>query len=166
MSFKLRVERPGIGGEADLDRARMAEVDIQRTMSVYCHAIDYGEPEVWAACFTEEGVYRARFPNGETREVRGRESLVAYAGAHLGPPARYPKHMSWAPVLDIDGDTATGTGMFIIFNQGPAGPIVEVYGRYDDELVRGADGVWRFSSRTSNVEAVAETFKAASAPQR
>jgi hypothetical protein len=73
--------------------------------------------------------------------------------------------MSWAPVIDINGDTAVATGMFIIFNQGSAGPIVEVYGHYDDELQRGGDGVWRFKSRTSNVESVADTFKAAAAPR-
>lgn len=74
--------------------------------------------------------------------------------------------MSWAPVLEIDDDTAIGTGMFTIINRGPNGPIVEVYGRYDDELRRGSDGVWRFTSRTSNVESIAETFTPATAPKR
>lgn len=165
MSFKLHVERRTFSGDRDRDRARMAEVDIQRTMAVYCHAMDYGEPEVWAQCFTEDGVYRARFPSGETREIAGRSALAAYAAAHEGPPKKYPKHMSWAPVIDIDGESAVATGMFIIFNQGPSGPIVEVYGRYEDELLRDGDGVWRFTSRTSNVESVADTFKAAAAPR-
>lgn len=164
MGFELRVERRGTA-EA-MDRARLAEVDILRTMAVYCHAMDYGEPDVWAACFTEDGVYRARFPNGDNREIKGREALATYARAHEGPPKRYPKHMSWAPVLEIDDDTAVGTGMFTIINRGPTGPIVEVYGRYDDELRRGSDGVWRFTSRTSNVESIAETFTPATAPKR
>ena len=166
MDFMLHLERRGVRTPEELDRRRMAEVDILRTMSVYCHAMDYGEPDVWAACFTEDGIYRGRFPNGETREVVGREALAKYARAHEGPPKRYPKHMSWAPVLDIDGDTAVGTGMFTIINQGPTGPILEVFGRYDDELRRGADGIWRFSSRTSNVESTAETFKPAAQPVR
>jgi hypothetical protein len=165
MDFDLHVERPGIASAEALDRARAAEIDIQRTMSVYCLAMDYGQPDVWAACFTEDGIYRARFPNGDTREVIGREALAKYARGHEGPPKRYPKHMSWAPVLDIDGDRAVGIGLFTIINQGPHGPVVEVFGRYDDELRCGSDGVWRFSSRTSNVESVAETFKPA-APVR
>lgn len=165
MGFELHVERRGVS-EGELDRVRLAEADILRTMSVYCHAMDYGQPEVWAQCFTEDGIYRARFPSGETREIKGREALANYARAHEGPPKRYPKHMSWAPVLEIHGDTAVGTGMFTIINRGPDGPIVEVFGRYDDELRREADGVWRFTSRTSNVESVAETFTPTSAPAR
>lgn len=164
MDFELRLERRGTSTPEALDRARSSEVDILRTMSVYCLAMDYGRPDVWAACFTEDGIYRASFPNGDTREVVGRDALAKYARGHVGPPARYPKHLSWAPVLDIDGDRAVGIGMFTIINQGPAGPIVEVFGRYDDELRRGGDGIWRFSSRRSNVESVAETFKPAAPP--
>jgi len=166
MTFELHVERRATARDSAADNARMAEVDIMRTMAVYCHAMDYSQPEVWAQCFTDDGVYRARFPNGDLREIAGRAALMAYAAAHEGPPKKYPKHMSWAPVIDINGDTAVATGMFIIFNQGSAGPIVEVYGHYDDELQRGSDGVWRFKSRTSNVESVADTFKAAAAPLR
>jgi hypothetical protein len=166
MSFELHVERRVPADDAEADRMRMAEVDIMRTMAVYCHAMDYSQPDAWAQCFTVDGVYRARFPNGDVREIAGRASLKAYASAHEGPPKKYPKHMSWAPVIDINGDSAVATGMFIIFNQGPTGPIVEVYGRYDDELRRGGDGVWRFTSRTSNVESTADTFKPAAAPQR
>jgi hypothetical protein len=166
MDFELRVERGGITTAEELDRVRAAEIDILRTMSVYLHAMDYSKPDVWATCFTEQGIYRARFPNGDTREIVGREALTKYAAAHVGPPTRYPKHLSWAPVLDVRGDTAVGTGMFAIINQGPTGPIVEVFGRYDDELQRGADGIWRFSSRTSNVESTAETFKPTAAPAR
>jgi hypothetical protein len=167
MAFELHVERRGAGGDSeDARRIQCAEVDILRTMAVYCHAMDYGEAEVWAECFTEDGVYRATFPNGDSREVVGRRALAAYAGAHEGPPKKYPKHMSWAHVIEIDGASATATGMFVVLNEGPTGPIIEVYGRYGDELHRGANGVWRFSSRTSHVEAVAATFKAAAAPQR
>ncbi len=167
MSFELHVERRGLASadDGEADQSRMAEADILRTMAVYCHAIDYSRPEIWAQCFTEDGVYRACFPNGDTREIAGRSALAAYAAAHEGPPKKYPKHMNWAPVIDIVGESAIATGMFIIFNQGPIGPIIEVYGRYDDELKRGSDGVWRFKSRTSNVETIAETFKAAAAPK-
>lgn len=165
MGFELHVERRGVA-TSELDRVRLAEIDILRTMSVYCHAMDYGQPDAWAACFTEDGVYRAIFPNGDTREIAGRDALAAYARAHEGPPKRYPKHMSWAPVLEIDGDRATGTGMFMVVNRGPSGPVVEVFGRYDDELRRGTDGVWRFVSRRSNIEAIADTFRPAAAPAR
>ncbi len=66
--------------------------------------------------------------------------------------------MLWAPVIDIQGDGATATGMFAVINDSPNGPFIEVYGRYEDELVRLGDGTWRFKSRTSHVEATAASF--------
>jgi hypothetical protein len=141
------------------------EADVLRTMNVYCHAMDYGHPQLWAECFIEEGVYAANMPDGARREIVGREALAAYAGAHQGPPVKFPKHMYWAPVIDFDGARAKATAMFAVVNNTAGGPAIEVFGVYDDQLVREPDGIWRFVRRVSNVEAVASTFRAAPVPR-
>ena len=164
MNFDLRLRRP-TADSAERARVLLDEADVLRTMNVYCHAMDYGHPQVWAECFTEEGMYAARMPDGARREIVGRAALAAYAGAHQGPPVKYPKHMYWAPVIDFDGEHAKATAMFAVVNDTASGPAIEVFGVYDDELVREADGVWRFVKRVSNVEAVASTFRAAPVPQ-
>ena len=164
MNFDLRVQR----GTTDLavrEKVLIDEADVLRTMNVYCHAMDYGHPEIWAECFTEDGMYAANMADGTRREIVGRAALAAYAGAHQGPPVRYPKHMYWAPVIDFDGDHAKATAMFAVVNDTADGPAIEVFGVYHDQLVCESDGVWRFVKRVSNVEAVASTFRAAPVPQ-
>ena len=164
MNFDLRLRR-AIADSAERARVLLDEADVLRTMNVYCHAMDYGHPQVWAECFTEEGMYASNLPDGARREIVGRAALAAYAGAHQGPPIKYPKHMYWAPVVDFDGENAKATAMFAVVNDTGAGLAIEVFGVYDDELVREADGVWRFVKRVSNVEAVASTFRAAPVPR-
>src|SRR5579872_6319550 len=47
-------------------------------MGYYCHCIDGGEPENWASCYTEDGV----FDGPATPEpVKGRPGLAAFAKA-------------------------------------------------------------------------------------
>lgn len=163
---ELCVERPtATVSDRSATDVLQAEADILRTMSVYCHAIDHGEAEVWAQCFAENGIYRVRYPGGKEREVVGREELTAYARAHESPPMKFPKHVSWAPVIDVEGRRAKARGMFAILNRGPQGPIVDVYGSYDDELVADPDGVWRFVLRLSMVEVASTTFQLANAPR-
>jgi SnoaL-like domain len=164
VNFELRLARPS---SDSADRARMLvdEADVLRTMNVYCHAMDYGHPQLWAECFTEQGVYAANMPDGAHREIVGREALAAYAGAHQGAPVKFPKHMFWAPVIDFDGARAKATAMFAVVNDTTNGPAIEVFGVYDDELVRETDGVWRSVRRVSNVEAVTSTFRAARVPR-
>jgi len=161
MRFPFSNSRPNRPSGTDLDgRLRLLEDEaaILRVMNLYCHAIDYGPPELWADCFTEDGIYVGKV-KGRTRQTIGREALIAYAAAHEVAPVRYVKHMLWAPVIDIDGDHAVATGMFAVLNNSADAPFVEVYGRYEDELTRQVDGSWRLKKRTSNVEATAASFQ-------
>lgn len=161
MKFPFSLSRPSHWPGTDIEgRLRRLEDEsaILRVMNLYCHAIDYGPAELWADCFADDGVYVGKL-KGRTRQTIGREALTAYAAAHAMPPVRYVKHMLWAPVIDIDGDHAVATGMFAVLNDSSGGPFVEVYGRYEDELARQADGTWRFKKRISNVEATAASFQ-------
>jgi uncharacterized protein (TIGR02246 family) len=47
---------------------------IQQLYARYNHAIDFGDPDGWAACFVEDGVFTA--PGAD---VTGRNALLAFA---------------------------------------------------------------------------------------
>ncbi|MCU1617916.1 MAG: hypothetical protein JWO98_5456 [Frankiales bacterium] len=146
-------------GPADLE----AEAAIVRLMALYCHAIDWGDADLWADCFTPDGEYHGIRPGGTDNVVKGREALVAYAAKHDSPPVHYPKHMVWAPVVEVDGDQARAIATFAVLNDHGAGPVMDVYGSYEDHLVRVATG-WRFQKRFARVEAQTEAFAAGGAP--
>ena len=53
-----------------------------------------------------------------------------------------------AVVIDVHGDRATATSTIceIVLPPGAAG-VMTVWGTYYDDVVRGADGEWRFSQK-------------------
>ena len=63
--------------------------------------------------------------------------------------------MVWQPLIDVDGDEATCTsyGLALVDHDGT--PVIKVFGRYRDELVREDDGTWRFRVRLFEVESAA-----------
>ena len=61
-----------------------------------------------------------------------------------------------APLISINGDTATVHSMFARLDRYPDGPGIRAFGRYRDTLVRCPDGRWRFTERLPDIEAVRE----------
>jgi hypothetical protein len=131
---------------------------IRRLMGLYCHAIDSGNAVLWADCYTEDGEYHAIRPDGSDNVICGRDALRAYAAAHESPPARYPKHMFWAPVIEVDCNKASATAAFAVLNDYGSGPVTDVYGTYEDYLERESGAVWRFKKRFARVESMSAEF--------
>ena len=52
------------------------------------------------------------------------------------------------------GDAASVTSYFAVLREEEQRPILWVFGRYRDTLVRCADGKWRFTLRIAEVESV------------
>lgn len=140
------------------DEAVTASLSIHRLMGLYCHAIDAGDAELWADCFTADGEYHGIRPDGSDNVIKGRAALRAYAAAHPSPPEAYPKHMFWAPVIDVNENEATAIGTFAVLNDYGSGPAMDVYGSYEDYLVRDDESVWRFSRRFARVESQSPEF--------
>ena len=77
-------------------------VAIQQLLARYCHAIDGGDHDGWAACFAPDGV----FAIGGGRELAGRAQLAAFA-REIGAGERL-RHWPGPPVVRaFDGLTAT-----------------------------------------------------------
>lgn len=113
---------------------------IQQLYARYNHAIDFGDADGWAACFTPDGVF-ASSARGETA---GREALRAFAEAF----SQRTKARHWTNNLVVEGDGAEARGScyLALYTLGDGGARLTATGVYRDQLVRTAEG-WRFKRR-------------------
>jgi uncharacterized protein (TIGR02246 family) len=124
-----------------IDRAQIRELTAR-----YNRCFDDGDPEAFAATFTEDAVMEI---DGGPR-MAGRDELAAMV-RHTPYGV---KHVTVDATVAVDGDRATQDVSLIVLTR-PARDAardarrstVERTGRYHDELVRTTDG-WRFARRT------------------
>jgi hypothetical protein len=102
----------------------------------YCFHIDTGTAEQWAALFTAQGEFA-----GIGDPVVGTEALTSFAANSLGRGTA-THHLVANEVIDVDGDSATGTASIALYVAGSPAMV----GRYQDSLQR-VDGNWRFARR-------------------
>ena len=57
-------------------------------------------------------------------------------------------------MIEVDGDTATCVSYLAVVMEHDDEPILRVFGRYRDRLVRCPDGRWRFRERIAEVESM------------
>lgn len=107
-------------------------LEIQQTLARYAVTITKGDIEGLLAVFTPDGSYSAF---GDTYTLDLFPDLVAAAPKGL--------FLTGLPVLEIDGDTASGTQPLCFIDQSTHDMRI---GYYTDALVRTADG-WRIKTR-------------------
>jgi hypothetical protein len=135
------------GGTIADDRAA-----IKNLQARYMFALDWQDPEAYAATFTANGALVSAIAEVKGREalraevVKMRENDRAAATPGLFPFSR--RHVITNLVLDIDGDHATGRAYWTGYiNDNPErAPTLESYGHYEDELVK-VNGEWLFARR-------------------
>ena len=136
--------------------ARLAlEQEIVRTLHRYCHVIDYGPIDGLDEVFTEDAEFDILTgdgrPNRDFVRKTGIRELKRYFQWRLEAlfiAERY-KHLVLSPLLrSVKGDEARVDSYFAAFSQEQDRPILRVYGRYKDTLVR-RDGTWRIRERQS-----------------
>ena len=143
----------------DLER-RLALLEderaILRRLYAYGHAIDYGDEEAWAACFAEDGVFdiRTRLEGTPNMRVTGRPALRSFVSRHTRAPELWHKHTIVEPLIELDGDTARSDCYFAVLMEHEDMPILRVFGRYRDRLIRDVDGEWRFLERIAEIESM------------
>jgi hypothetical protein len=154
--------------------ARLAALEDERgvldNLYRYGHAIDYGLEEQWLDCFTEDGCFDLR-PVGplageraRNRHARGREALATFIAGHSRAPDAYHKHLVIEPRVRLDGDSATVASYFARIDRRTPEPFIFAFVRYHDDLLRCADGRWRFTLRSVEVEAGSVPRPDAAAP--
>ena len=143
-----------------------AERGVLATLYQYGHALDYGAEADWVDCFAAAAHYelrdRAAGTADSVRSYDGRDELAAFAAGHTRAPERFHKHLVADPLISVDGDRATASSYFIRLDDVGGERVVYAFGRYRDELVRGADGRWRFAVRIAEIE----SRRARRAPRR
>ena len=132
------------------------ERGVLRRLHAYGHAIDYGDEAAWVDCFTDDGVFdiRSSMPDRPRQVVSGRAELQAFSSRHTRAPELWHKHMLVEPAITIDGDTARSDAYFAVLMEHEERPLLRVFGRYRDRLVRDPDGEWRFRERIAEIESM------------
>jgi hypothetical protein len=146
-------------GSYSEDRAQIEDLQAR-----YLFALDFRDPEAYAATFAEDGVldYGAGKIVGrkaiaemvaDMRATGERQRAEDTSG--LRPAAG--RHNISNIVLEIDGDRARGTAYWFHMGNANAERSAQLnsFGHYEDELVK-VDGRWLFSLRKIYNEQVAE----------
>ena len=122
--------------------------------AAYTYAVDCADEEAYLDCFTQDAIVDlASFKVAWARAgdalrqfadekglVRGAENLRKSVGV-----VNFHHITANVFVRSIEGNRAQGSAYFVVFS--PDEGKVEHYGRYEDELIKCSDGVWRFKTR-------------------
>jgi ketosteroid isomerase-like protein len=125
------------------------ERDIQRVYLRYCDVIDAKQFDRLDEVFTQDCVGDYRDSHGTVQQ--GLAPLLVHLHVNLGSGSTCgPTHHNVLNFrIDCHGDTATAAVHFYAVHQGVgamAGELYSVWGQYEDELTRTAQG-WRISRR-------------------
>lgn len=116
---------------------------IKRLKARYCHLVDASRWDELADLFTEDAICDYAFFGS----FEGRDRIVnKFFRELVSSASSFNAHMVHNPVIDVRGDTASGTWYLTAHTTiQPANQAVWVMGIYHDEFRRVA-GEWRLSS--------------------
>jgi len=120
------------------------ELDIRRLLAEYCQLCDAGDFDALVDRFTED----CSFAFAEWR-VEGHRGVRKWFETTQSPEKR-GKHLTTNVVIVLGEGTATVASDFVFLVRRDDAYVLELTGRYDDELRRDG-GRWRFVSRTASL---------------
>ena len=123
-------------------------IELNQLAYRYAAAIDGCDGAALAALFAPNGRLRAYHPGQEApfADLTGPEQLPAIANAMRGA-YRHTMHMMTNHLVDIAGDSASGTVLCTARHLDPDGAsALNVQIRYEDRYIRLA-GVWKITDR-------------------
>lgn len=129
-------------------RGLVARQAIEDVLAAYCHAIDSGDSDTWAGCFTDDAVLEIVDATGELRETfRGHPELEAFARRYSTRPEAFHQHRVGEILATVDDDRAQARSQFSVVVHHGRRVTHQVFGRYEDQLRCAADGRWAISTR-------------------
>lgn len=117
--------------------ARTPEAAIRQLKHEYCLTIDTGRYEEWVALFTDDG----RFLQGTDESYAGHEELLQFVTERFDPLFESAAHVVTNPIIDVDGDAATGQWYITFLYETHDGEVGWSHARYED-VYRAVDGEW------------------------
>ena len=123
---------------------------IHDLLNRYTNAINQRDWTAVEAAFALDGVWDAGGPElGENAYLFKTSQAIAKGIADLVKPHELLVQSNHAPVIEVDGDSATATSTINEYALAAGTPAMMVlWGTYYDDIVREADGEWRFRKRT------------------
>lgn len=127
--------------------ARLAAIeDIKKLKAIYCsYCDDQYDPDGLASLFVEDGVWDG---GKEFGRHEGRESIRAFFTGASGSIV-FAAHLVMNPIIDVDGDVATGKWRLImpctVMNDAGVAEARWLLSAYDESYVQ-VDGHWLFQS--------------------
>lgn len=118
--------------------------EIQELKHEYCYATDDLDVDRIVETFTADGVLEVPIHD----PIEGHDGLADYFEWFAEQAYETRAHNVFNPVIDVDGDTATGEWYYMVLYTLPGGNFEMGHGHYDDEFVRTDDG-WKISSVTA-----------------
>lgn len=119
---------------------------IDELIARYCFAIDHGEPEAYAACFTEDG---EMYADGRLRG-KGRAALAANI-RKANEQGLHRRHWPCNAIIEGDANTAR-LRLYVMTFDIDKSLTPYLIGEYDDALVK-VGGQWQFQRRSVNLSA-------------
>lgn len=121
-------------------------VAIERLNAAFCHELDRGTPEGFAALFTD-----AAFYTHGRRESRGRDEILAFARSRTAAGPRTSRHVQTGLRIELQGaDRAAGTSCCTTFAASATPPIAStlpiLVADFRDVYAL-EEGAWRFAER-------------------
>ena len=123
---------------------RMAITDL---VSRYNHAIDSGDPDGVASCFTEDGCFE-----GRSGRFRGFDELRKLG--MTASPSLIPRHIVSNSLISPDHDDPSRASIrshLLYYEITPEGFHFKTSGVYSDRVVR-LDGAWKFEHRVMTLD--------------
>lgn len=135
------------------DGIRMLEDEraILRTMHTYSQSLDSNDEDAFVECFTEGA--RRHWGVDPGGPIAGRAAITDAFRAHTHPDDVFNKHLTFEPLITINGDRAAAVSYLAFVHDSDDGPHIKRYGCYHDQFVRCDDGRWRFVERRPEVQA-------------
>jgi 3-phenylpropionate/cinnamic acid dioxygenase small subunit len=121
---------------------------IERLLVEYGRTLDNRDFAAYSRLFAENGEWKGALGTykGPVAIQTAMEEIFTKAAADIPKGKNF--HVMSNFVIDVQGNRATASSMFIFYKLDKSKPEATVAGRYEDILIR-EKGVWRFLQRTA-----------------
>ena len=121
---------------------------IERLLVDYGRTLDNRDFAAYSHLFAANGQWKGALGTytGPAAIQAAMEKIFTDAAADIPKGRNF--HVMSNFVIDVQGDSATASSMFIFYKMDKSEPQPSVAGRYQDILIR-ENGIWRFLQRTA-----------------